>query len=89
MDSRGFGGVSVSLMAMHWLTGSASGSKLSGWATFVTVAFTFCAWWLTFRWDGQILHLTTRLGRATLWFGGLSALLMALRWIPTSASGSK
>ena len=76
-------------MAMHWLTGSASGSKLSGWATFVTVAFTFCAWWLTFRWDGQILHLTTRLGRATLWFGGLSALLMALRWIPTSASGSK
>jgi hypothetical protein len=89
MDSQGFGGVSVSHTAMHWLTGSASGSMLSGWARFVTVGFTFCVNWLTFRWAGQILHLTTRLGGATLWFGGLSALLMALRWMPTSASGSK
>ena len=44
------GGLSVLLIAFRWITGSASGSKLSGWATFTTLVFAFCAVWLTFRW---------------------------------------
>ncbi len=85
----GLGGVGVLLMALRWITGSAPGSKLSAWATFVTGAFTFCACWLAFRRARQILHSTTRLGRTTLWFGGLGTLLNALRWITDSVSGSK
>ena len=71
----GLSGVSALLIALCRITGSASESKLSGWATFVTVVFTFCACWLSFRWARQVLHPTTKLGRTTLWFGGLSALL--------------
>ena len=53
------GGLSVLLIALRWVTGSASGSKLSGWATFVTVVFAFCALLLTFRWARR--HLMWRL----------------------------
>jgi sigma-B regulation protein RsbU (phosphoserine phosphatase) len=84
-----FGGLSVLLVALRWITGSASGSKLSGWATFVTVVFAFCAFWFTFRWARRVLRLSTKFGLTTLWFGGLSVLLIALRWITGSASGSK
>jgi sigma-B regulation protein RsbU (phosphoserine phosphatase) len=76
-------------MAVRWIAGSAPGSPLSGWAAFVTVVFTCCACWLAFRWVRRILHPTTRLGRATLWLGGLGALLNALRWITGSVPGSK
>jgi hypothetical protein len=37
----------------------------------------------------RILRTKSKLGRATLWLGGLSVLLIALRWITGSASGSK
>jgi phosphoserine phosphatase RsbU/P len=83
------GGLNVLFIALRWITGSASGSKLTGWATFVTVVFAFCASWLAFRWARRILHPSTKLDRTTLWFGGLSVLLIALRWITGSASGSK
>jgi sigma-B regulation protein RsbU (phosphoserine phosphatase) len=53
------GGLSVLFIALCWITGSASGSKLSGWAAFVTVVFAFCALLLTFRWAGR--HLMWRL----------------------------
>jgi len=49
------GGLSTLLIALRWITGSVSGSKLSGWATFVTLVFAFCASWLTFRWARQEL----------------------------------
>ena len=83
------GGLSVLFIVLRWITGSAPGSKLSGWATFVTVVFAFCAWWLAFRWARRTLHPITKLGRTTLWFGGLSVLFNALRWITGSVSGSK
>jgi len=83
------GALSVLLLVLRWITGSASGSKLSGWATFITVVFTFCAFLLAFRWARRVLHLSTKLGRTTLWLGGLSVLLLVLRWITGSASGSK
>jgi hypothetical protein len=51
--------LSVLFIVLPWVTGSAAGSKLSGWATFVTVVFAFCALWLTFRWVTQ--HLMWRL----------------------------
>ena len=54
-----FGGLSVLFIALRWITGSASGSKLSGWTTFVTVVFAFCALLLTFRWAWR--HLMWRL----------------------------
>ena len=82
------GGLSALFIALRWITGSASGSKLSGWTTFVTVVFAFCALWLTFRWARRILRPRTKLGRTTLWFGGLSVLFIALRWITGSATGS-
>jgi sigma-B regulation protein RsbU (phosphoserine phosphatase) len=84
----GLAGLSALLQALRWITGSPPGSKLSGWATFVTVVFTFCAWWLTFRWVRQILHPATKLGRVTLWSGRLSTLLISLCWISGSDSGS-
>lgn len=54
-----FGGLSVLFIALRWITGSASGSKLNGWATFVTVVFAFSALLLTFRWAWR--HLMWRL----------------------------
>ena len=80
-------GLSVLLLAVCRITGSAAGSKLSGWATFVTAVFAICAVLLSFRSAQQILRPGTRLGRATLWFGGLSVLFIVLRWITGSASG--
>jgi phosphoserine phosphatase RsbU/P len=53
------GGLSVLLIVLRWITGSTSGSKLSGWVTFVTIVFAFCAFLLTFRWAGP--HLMWRL----------------------------
>ena len=73
------GGLSVLLDGLRWIAGSASGSKLSGWAAFVTGVFAFCAWLLAFGWARRTLHPKTKLGRITLWFGGLSVLLIALR----------
>ncbi|MGA3019204.1 MAG: hypothetical protein ABSF62_18935, partial [Bryobacteraceae bacterium] len=84
----GLGGLSVLMIALRRITGSASGSKLSGWATFVTVVFAFCALWLAFRWARRMLRPSSKLGRTTLWLGGLSALFIALRWITGSAPGS-
>jgi hypothetical protein len=75
-----FGGLSGLFIAVRWITGSASGSKLSGGTAFVTLVFAFCALLLIFRWARRILHPSTKLGRTTLWLGGLSALLIALRW---------
>lgn len=83
------GGLSVLLIALRWITGSSSGSKLSGWTTFLTVVFTFCAVLLTFRWVRRIIRPSTKLGRATLWVGGLSVLLIALRWVTGSPPESK
>lgn len=50
-----FGGLSVLLISLRGVTGSASGSKLSGWATCVTVVFIFCALLIAFRWAQRIL----------------------------------
>ena len=85
----GLGGLSLLMIALRWVTGAAPGSRLSGWATFVTVVFAFCACWLAFRWVRRTLRPSTRLGRATLWLGGLSVLFNALRWITDSAPGSQ
>ena len=83
------GGLSVLFIALGWITGPRSGSKLSGWATFVTVVFAFCAMLLTLRWAGRIIRPSSKLGRATLWVGGLSVLFIALGWITGPRSGSK
>ena len=83
------GGLSVLFIALGWITGPRSGSKLSGWATFVTVVFAFCAMLLTLRWAGRIIRPSSKLGRATLWVGGLSVLFIALGWIAGPAPGSK
>jgi phosphoserine phosphatase RsbU/P len=80
----GLGALSVLLIALRWIAGSASGSKLSGWATFVTVVFAFCSLWLAFRRARRILRPSTKLGHTTLWLGGLSVLLIVLRWITGS-----
>jgi sigma-B regulation protein RsbU (phosphoserine phosphatase) len=40
----------VLLVALCRITGSPSGSKLNGWATFITLVFAFCVSWLTFHW---------------------------------------
>jgi hypothetical protein len=37
-------------MALHSTTGSRSGSKLSGWATFLSLVCAFCVAWPAFRW---------------------------------------
>lgn len=71
--------IAMRWIAMRWIAGSAPGSKLSGGAAFVTGVFAFCAWLLAFGWARLTLHPKTKLGRATLWFGGLSVLLIALR----------
>ena len=53
------GGLSSLFIALRWITGSASASKLSGWTTFVIVVFAFCASLLAFRWAWR--HLMWRL----------------------------
>lgn len=73
------GGLSGLFIALRWITGTASGSKMSGWTTFVTVVFACCVLFLIFGWIRRILRPSTKLGRTTLWLGGLSALLIALR----------
>ncbi len=83
------GGLSVLFIVLRWITSSAPGSKLSGWATFVTVVFALCAWWLTFRWVRQALRPITKLSRTTLWFGGLSILIYALGWLTGTRSSAK
>jgi sigma-B regulation protein RsbU (phosphoserine phosphatase) len=82
----GLGGLTVLMIALRWITGSATGSKLSGWATFVTVVFAFCGLWLAFRQTRRTLRPSTKLGRTTLWLGGLSVLFIALRWINGSVN---
>lgn len=83
------GGLSFLFIVLRRVTGSAVGSKLSGWATFVTVVFAFSALWLSFRWVRRTLHSSTKLGRTTLWLGGLSVLFIVLRWVTSSTAGSK
>lgn len=53
------GGFSVLFIVLRWVTGSTAGSKLGGWATFITIVFAFCTLWLTFRWATR--HLMWRL----------------------------
>jgi sigma-B regulation protein RsbU (phosphoserine phosphatase) len=84
-----FGALSALFMALHWITGSASGSKVSGWMAFVIFAFALCAFSLAFTWARRTLHPSTKLGRATLWLGGFSVLFVALRETTCSASGAK
>jgi sigma-B regulation protein RsbU (phosphoserine phosphatase) len=54
-----FGGLSVLFIVLRWITGSASGSKLSGWATFSAILFTFSVLLLASRW--ALPHLMWRL----------------------------
>lgn len=82
------GALNAFFIAQHWITGSASGSKLSAWTTFVLVAFTLCASSLAFRWTRRVLHPSTKWGHAMLWLGGVSVLFVALHWITGSALGA-
>jgi sigma-B regulation protein RsbU (phosphoserine phosphatase) len=79
------GGLSVFSVALRWIYGS----TLIRWTMFVTVVFAFCAWLLAFGWARRTLHPNTKLGRTTLWFGGLTVLLIVLRLITDSASRLK
>lgn len=54
-----FGGLSVFLIVLRWITSSTWGSKLSGWATFATILFTSCALLVAARW--VLPHLMWRL----------------------------
>jgi hypothetical protein len=74
------GGLSALLIALRWITGSVSGSKLSGWATFVTLVFAFCASWLTFRWARQQLmwRLRHRLIVTYIFIGVIPIVLLLL-----------
>jgi sigma-B regulation protein RsbU (phosphoserine phosphatase) len=74
------GGLSVLLIALRWITGSASGSKLSGWAAFVTVVFAFCVLLLTFRWAGRRLmwRLRNRLIVTYIFIGVIPIVLLLL-----------
>src|ERR1035438_8194504 len=82
------GGLSLLLIALRFVTASPSKSKLSGLATFLTVVFAFCAVLLAFRWARQLLRPSTKLGRASFWSGGLSALFIALCFATGSVAGS-
>jgi hypothetical protein len=84
-----FGALSALSLAVHWITGSASGSMLSGWTAFLTSVFALCAFSLAFPWARRTLHPSTKLGRTTLWLGGFSVLFLALREPACSASGAK
>jgi len=72
------GGLSVLLIALRWITGSASGAKLSGWATFVNVVFALCAFLLTFRWARPHLlwRLRNRLSVTYIFVGVIPFLLL-------------
>jgi len=83
------GGLSALFIGLDWITGSASGSKLSSWTAFVTFVFALCAFSLAFPWARRTLHPSTKLGRTTLWLGGFSVLFVALRETTCSASGAR
>jgi sigma-B regulation protein RsbU (phosphoserine phosphatase) len=53
------GGLSALLNALCWITRSSSESSLADWTTFVTFVFSFCAFWLIFRWARK--HIMWRL----------------------------
>lgn len=72
------GGLSMLLGALR--AGSASGSKLGGWATFVTLIFAFCASWLTFRWAREkvMWRLRHRLIVTYIFIGVIPIVLLLL-----------
>ncbi len=74
------GALSVLLAALRWITRSAPGSGLSGWGTFVTLVFTFCAALLVFRWARPILmwRLRNRLLVTYVFIGVIPILLLLL-----------
>jgi phosphoserine phosphatase RsbU/P len=74
------GGLSVLLIALRWITDSPSGSKLSGWATFITLVFAFCASWLAFRWTREKLmwRLRHRLIVTFIFIGVIPIVLLLL-----------
>jgi phosphoserine phosphatase RsbU/P len=74
------GGLSAFLIAIRWITGSASGAKLSGWATFVTLVFAFCALWLSSRWTWQkfMWRLRHRLIITYIFIGIIPIMLLLL-----------
>jgi phosphoserine phosphatase RsbU/P len=74
------GGLSVLLVALCWITGSPSGSKLHSWATFITLVFAICVSWLTFRWVRLKLmwRLRHRLIVAYIFIGVIPVLLLLL-----------
>ncbi len=74
------GGLSVFLVTLCWITGSPSGSKLNGWATFITLVFAFCVSWLTFRWVRMKLmwRLRHRLIVTYIFVGVIPILLLLL-----------
>jgi hypothetical protein len=67
-------------MALRWTTGSRSGSKLSGWATFVALVGAFCVAWPAFRWVRvQLLwRLCNRLTVTYIFIGIIPILLLLL-----------
>jgi hypothetical protein len=75
-----WGGLSARLNALRWITGSASGSNLSGWATFIGIVFAFCVLWLTSRWALRHLmwRLRNRLMVAYIFIGVIPIVLLLL-----------
>jgi phosphoserine phosphatase RsbU/P len=75
-----FGGLSVLFNALRWITGSPAGSKLSGWAAFVTVVFAFCALLRAFRWVwGRLMwRLRHRLIVTYIFIGVIPIVLLLL-----------
>jgi hypothetical protein len=67
-------------MALHWTTGSRSGSKLSGWATFLALVCAFCVAWPAFRWVRIRLlwRLCNRLTVTYIFIGIIPILLLLL-----------
>lgn len=74
------GGLSVLLVALRWIAGSASRSTLSGWATFFTLVFAFCALWLSLGWARRQLmwRLRHRLIVTYIFIGVIPILLLLL-----------
>lgn len=76
----GSGTLSGLLVALTWITRSASGSTLRGWAIFVTLIFAFCATRLSFHWARQMVlwRLRHRLIVTYIFIGVIPILLLLL-----------
>jgi sigma-B regulation protein RsbU (phosphoserine phosphatase) len=68
------------LCLLLWITNALPGSRLSGWATFFTIVFSFCAVILLFRWGYRALlwRLRNRLIVTYLFIGVMPILLLLL-----------